>query len=52
MADRAGEVLREQVFCHECQSEWPRVDHGLTCPSCGSEFTEIVSAAAYSLSIS
>jgi E3 ubiquitin-protein ligase RNF115/126 len=35
---------RELVFCHQCQNEWYRAEHGLTCPECQSEFTEIVSA--------
>lgn len=34
---------RELVFCHQCQNEWYRDQHGLTCPECESEFTEIVS---------
>ncbi|EKG08973.1 hypothetical protein MPH_14067, partial [Macrophomina phaseolina MS6] len=33
---------RETVFCHECQKEWYRDQHGLTCPYCNSEFTEIL----------
>ncbi|KAK7539578.1 uncharacterized protein J3D65DRAFT_284928 [Phyllosticta citribraziliensis] len=35
---------RDMVFCHECQNEWYRDEHGLTCPSCQSEFTEIIEA--------
>ncbi|KAK8223982.1 hypothetical protein HDK90DRAFT_515418 [Phyllosticta capitalensis] len=35
---------RDMVFCHECQNEWYRDEHGLTCPSCNSEFTEIIEA--------
>ena len=38
MADRP----RELVFCHECQNEWNRDEHGLTCPDCHSDFTEVV----------
>lgn len=34
---------RDMMFCHECQDEWYRDMHGLTCPECGSDFTEIVS---------
>lgn len=30
------------MFCHECQDEWYRDMHGLTCPECGSDFTEII----------
>ncbi|KAB2573113.1 ubiquitin-protein ligase [Lasiodiplodia theobromae] len=33
---------REMVFCHECENEWYRDEHGLTCPDCHSEFTEII----------
>ena len=31
------------VFCHECENEWYRDEHGLTCPDCRSDFTEVVS---------
>jgi len=31
------------MFCHECADEWYRDERGLTCPECGSDFTEIVS---------
>jgi E3 ubiquitin-protein ligase RNF115/126 len=34
---------RDMMFCHECADEWYRDEHGLTCPECGSDFTEIVS---------
>lgn len=30
------------MFCHECQDEWYRDEQGLTCPECGSDFTEII----------
>ncbi|KAF2004695.1 hypothetical protein P154DRAFT_36530 [Amniculicola lignicola CBS 123094] len=33
---------RDTMFCHKCQDEWYRDEHGLTCPACGSDFTEIV----------
>ncbi|KAK4130787.1 hypothetical protein BT67DRAFT_452237 [Trichocladium antarcticum] len=34
---------REVVFCHACENEWYRDEHGsLTCPSCESSFIEIV----------
>ncbi|KAF2010280.1 hypothetical protein BU24DRAFT_413889 [Aaosphaeria arxii CBS 175.79] len=33
---------RDMMFCHECQDEWYRDQHGLTCPECGSDFTEII----------
>lgn len=34
---------RDLVFCHACENEWFRDEHGLVCPSCQGEFTEIVS---------
>lgn len=43
MADRSGGPGRELVFCHSCENEWMRHEHGLTCPECHSDFTEIVS---------
>ncbi|KAF3917430.1 hypothetical protein ABW21_db0207217 [Orbilia brochopaga] len=33
---------RELVYCHQCQNEWYRDQHDLTCPGCNSEFTEIL----------
>lgn len=30
------------MFCHECADEWYRDERGLTCPECGSDFTEII----------
>ncbi|KAH8723648.1 hypothetical protein GQ44DRAFT_620018, partial [Phaeosphaeriaceae sp. PMI808] len=33
---------RDMMFCHECADEWYRDEHGLTCPECGSDFTEII----------
>ncbi|KAF2101449.1 hypothetical protein NA57DRAFT_53417 [Rhizodiscina lignyota] len=33
---------RELVFCHQCSDEWYRDEHGLTCPACHSEFTEVI----------
>lgn len=41
MADT--EQARELVFCHACENEWLRGEHGLECPQCGSEIVEIVS---------
>ncbi|KAK4969245.1 hypothetical protein LTR66_011733 [Elasticomyces elasticus] len=35
---------REMVFCHQCENEWYRDEHGLVCPDCESEFTEIIEA--------
>lgn len=32
----------EVVYCHACSNEWLRDAHGLTCPSCESDITEIV----------
>jgi len=33
---------RDVVFCHECEHEWYQDEHGLICPDCRSDFTEIV----------
>ncbi|KAJ6257054.1 hypothetical protein Dda_7938 [Drechslerella dactyloides] len=33
---------RELVYCHQCQNEWYRDQHGLQCPACQSEFIEIL----------
>lgn len=30
------------MFCHSCADEWYRDERGLTCPECGSDFTEII----------
>ncbi|KAI0159020.1 hypothetical protein BJ166DRAFT_593224 [Pestalotiopsis sp. NC0098] len=38
--DASGD--REVVYCHSCRDEWYRDLHGLVCPQCGSEATEIV----------
>jgi rubrerythrin len=38
-----GNSDRDMMFCHECAHEWYRNEHGLTCPKCGSDFTELVS---------
>lgn len=35
---------REIVFCHMCSAQWFRDAHGLICPSCEGEITEIISA--------
>lgn len=37
---------RDIMFCHQCASEWWRVEHGVTCPDCGSDFTEIVDSTS------
>ncbi|MCJ1313925.1 hypothetical protein MMC25_007605 [Agyrium rufum] len=41
MADRQGGE-RELVFCHQCENEWYREEHGLQCPECESEFVEVI----------
>lgn len=33
---------RDVVFCHQCDNEWYRDEHGLSCPRCQSEVTEII----------
>ncbi|MCJ1282256.1 hypothetical protein MMC26_001579 [Xylographa opegraphella] len=43
MADR-GRDPRELVFCHQCENEWFRDEHGLECPRCHSEIVEIIEA--------
>jgi E3 ubiquitin-protein ligase RNF115/126 len=35
---------RELVFCHSCEDEWYRDEHGLICPQCSSDVVEIVSS--------
>jgi E3 ubiquitin-protein ligase RNF115/126 len=35
---------REVVFCHQCENEWYRDEHGLICPACEGEIIEIVSS--------
>ncbi|KAI9371291.1 hypothetical protein BJX61DRAFT_38213 [Aspergillus egyptiacus] len=32
----------DRILCHACGRVWPRSQHGLECPYCGSDFTEIV----------
>ncbi|KAL8824206.1 MAG: hypothetical protein Q9191_005225 [Dirinaria sp. TL-2023a] len=44
MADHAGQQ-RELVFCHQCENEWHRDEHGLQCPQCHSEFVEVIEAS-------
>ena len=34
---------RDVVYCHQCENEWYQDEHGLTCPRCDGEVTEIVS---------
>lgn len=33
---------REVVYCHACSHEWYRDDHGLECPECGGDITEVI----------
>jgi E3 ubiquitin-protein ligase RNF115/126 len=33
---------REVVYCHQCDHEWYQDEHGLVCPNCDGEITEIV----------
>jgi E3 ubiquitin-protein ligase RNF115/126 len=35
---------RDMVYCHQCENEWFRDEHGLECPECHSDFTEIIEA--------
>ncbi|KAF2650812.1 hypothetical protein K491DRAFT_608127 [Lophiostoma macrostomum CBS 122681] len=35
---------RDMMYCHSCNDEWYRDQHGLSCPECGSDFTEIIEA--------
>lgn len=42
--DRNPSQQREIVFCHQCENEWYRDEHGIICPECQGEFTEIVEA--------
>ncbi|KAK6435663.1 hypothetical protein LTR95_008147 [Oleoguttula sp. CCFEE 5521] len=44
MADASAS--RELVFCHSCENEWYRAEHGLVCPECRSDFTEIIEQPA------
>ncbi|KAK6336667.1 hypothetical protein TWF718_009460 [Orbilia javanica] len=37
-----GNQRRELVYCHSCQNEWYRDQHGLVCPDCSSDFIEIL----------
>lgn len=33
---------RELVYCHQCENEWYRDEHGIICPECESDFTECI----------
>lgn len=37
-----SQQARDVVYCHQCENEWYRDEHGITCPECESDFTEIV----------
>ncbi|PSK36187.1 hypothetical protein B9Z65_6002 [Elsinoe australis] len=41
--ERSGQQ-RDIVYCHQCENEWYRDEHGLECPRCHSDFTEVVEA--------
>ncbi|KAF2817399.1 uncharacterized protein BDZ99DRAFT_513643 [Mytilinidion resinicola] len=41
-AQQPQTTARDMVFCHECENEWYRDEHGLSCPECHSDFTEII----------
>jgi hypothetical protein len=45
--DASGD--REVVYCHQCNHEWYRDNHGLICPHCEGEATEIVSPSNFDL---
>ncbi|KAK2728264.1 RING finger domain-containing protein [Colletotrichum kahawae] len=38
----ASTAGRDVVYCHACSNEWWQDEHGLQCPRCDSEITEIV----------
>jgi E3 ubiquitin-protein ligase RNF115/126 len=40
---------REVVFCHRCEREWYRDEHGLICPGCEDDAVEIVSTPPFTL---
>ncbi|KJX97821.1 hypothetical protein TI39_contig458g00002 [Zymoseptoria brevis] len=43
MADATPQE-RELVYCHQCENEWYRDEHGIVCPECQSDFTEVIEA--------
>jgi E3 ubiquitin-protein ligase RNF115/126 len=47
MADSHAES-GELVFCHNCENEWMKDDHGLECPECHSDIVEIVCPMRFS----
>lgn len=36
---------RELVYCHQCENEWYRDEHGLVCPRCESDIVEVIDEA-------
>ncbi|KAK2758242.1 hypothetical protein FQN54_004087 [Arachnomyces sp. PD_36] len=42
----ADTVNGDRVFCHACGCVWLRSEHGLTCPDCDSDFSEIIEEPA------
>ncbi|KAF2497514.1 hypothetical protein BU16DRAFT_537163 [Lophium mytilinum] len=42
LAQQPQTAARDLMFCHECKNEWYSDEHGLSCPKCHSDFTEIV----------
>lgn len=42
--DRTSRQSDVKVYCHECQNEWIKDNHGLVCPSCSSTFVEEIEA--------
>ena len=40
--DSTTSQQREIVFCHQCENEWYKDEHGLICPNCESDIVEIV----------
>ena len=48
MAD-GGDQTPELLFCHACENEWHRDEHGLECPECHSDIVEVVSRRQFQL---
>lgn len=42
MSSDSGPGPRDLMYCHQCENEWYRDEHGLACPECGSDFTEVI----------
>lgn len=43
--DATGE--RKVVYCHHCANEWWQDQHGLVCPNCDGEVTEVVCLSTF-----